>query len=311
MSEKAGFTYFGYHVVCLIDVLGQKEKLARWADLPYQGEITPEFREALTQTAGTVLAFREQFMGFFKMLDQISFADKLSGSPDAEQEQYHRCKDCTVNVQRFADTIVFSSLVPNAFRDASVTPLYRVLAACCYAMLWSLAARTPVRGGLSIGTGGELEDGGFYGPAAVEAYRLESVIAGHPRVVISDTVRQFLSEGWLYSKDPAIDMKMKTVAGLCRSLVGQDLDGKWIVDFLGQGMRELLGARTPLVSAVKMAYEFVRSESMRLRRDGDTKLAPRYAALQQYMDSRLHLWSLESDKSDPPGETEGKEVPRG
>jgi len=41
MAGKDDLTFFGYHVACLIDVLGQKDQLAKWRELPDGGQATP------------------------------------------------------------------------------------------------------------------------------------------------------------------------------------------------------------------------------------------------------------------------------
>lgn len=295
MSKKDDFTFFGYHVVCLIDVLGQKQKLARWAKLPEDGQVTPDFIKALKDTAGTVLTFRDQFIKFFDRMNQCTIPDKLAAQPKEKQKQYQRFKECRVKVERFSDTFVFSSQIPNAHGDASITPMYRVLATCCYAMLWSLAGKTPVRGAVSIGAGAEPEDESFYGPGLAEAHYLESEVASYPRIIVSPMVRQFLADGQVYSTNREIAQIMSQMASTCRSFICQDVDGCWIVDFLGKGLRDLLGPDMPSGEAVGMAYEFVRSEASRFREAGNSKLAVRYHLLQQYIESRLPIWGIKQN----------------
>ncbi len=295
MNEKDDFIFFGYHVVCLIDVLGQKDKLAQWANLPTDGQLTPELEAALKQTAGTVLTFRDRFIEFFQQLGECAMPEKIAALPADQQERYQRLKECRVKVQRFADTFVFSSVIPNAYGDASVIPLYRILSACCMAMLWSLAAETPVRGAVSIGAGAELDDESFYGPGLAEAHHLESEVSGYPRVIVSETVRRFLADGQTYSNDLQTDQTMRRMADICRSFISQDADGCWIVDFLGDGLRGLTEPDTELPSAVRAAYEFVRNEADRFRRTSDTKHALRYYLLQQYIESRLPIWGIQTD----------------
>jgi len=295
MSRKDDFTFFGYHVVCLIDVLGQKQKLARWANLPDDGQITPEFIDALKQTAGTVLNFRDQFIQLFEQLGRCTMPNKLAALPVEQQERYQRFKECNVLVERFSDTFVFSSQIPNAHGDASITPMYRVLAACCHAMIVSLAAKVPVRGAITVGAGGVLGDGSFYGPALAEAHYLEKDVADSPRVVLSPTVREFLADGQAYSPDPEIAQIMGQMASTCRSFICQDVDGYWIVDFLGKGLRDMLGPDTGVTMAVKMAYDFVLAQAEQFRHAGNTKLALRYHLLQQYIEARLHLWGIQTN----------------
>ena len=292
MSKIQEDTVIGYHVVCLIDVLGQKQKLAGWAKLPDDGQPTPEFNKAFDDTAGTVLRFRNLFIQFFNQLgqSQCTIPDKLAKLSTEQQAKYPRCKECSVKVERFSDTFVFSSLIPNTHGDASITPLYRILATCCMAMLGSLADKTPIRGAISIGPGAALEDGRFYGPGLAEVHTLESKVAEYPRVVVSSKFHGFLSDEQAYSHDRDVDQAMKRLANTCRSLIFQDVDGCWIVDFCGKGMRNLPGPDTQRSHAVSMAYDFVQSEADRFRQEGDSKLALRYHLLHQYMESRLSLW---------------------
>lgn len=293
MKKQDDVTFFGYHVVCLIDVLGQNQKLARWATLPDDGRVSSEFIQALKQTAGTLLVFREGFINFFNQLDQCSMPGTLAALTAERQARYARFKECCVGVERLSDTFVFSSLIPNTHGDASIAPLYRLLSACCMAMIWSLAGKTPVRGSITVGAGAQLQDGSFYGPALAEAHHLESKVAGYPRVVVSPTVLEFMGQGQVYSTDPELSKIMEHMARICRAFICQDTDGRWIVDFLGKGIRELLPPDTDLAVCVKMAYDFVRSELARFRVIGDLKLAERYGQLQQYIESRLPVWGIQ------------------
>lgn len=290
MSEENGYTFIGYQVVCLIDVLGQKQKLARWRRLPDGGQTNSDFNEAIRSTVGTVLTFRDEFVNYFKRLSQCTIPDQLAALPKDQQEKYQRIQDCDVHVERFSDTFVFSSQIRNAHGDASVIPVYRILATCCYAMLISLAAKTPVRGAITIGTGKILEDKSFYGPALAEAHYLESEVTNQPRVIISPTVHEFLAEGQAYSENREVTKDMGKIARTCRSLIYKDVDGCQAVDFIGKGVRDMLDADTGAAKAVNIGYEFVRNEAEKFRQSGNTKLAVRYHLLRQYMESRLPLW---------------------
>lgn len=291
MTEEEQTTFFGYHVVCLIDVLGQKQRLADWPRLPQGGQPRDEFVKAIKQTAGTVLSFREHFIEFFEVTSKCTMPERLAALSKDQQEWYRKVKQRRVRVERFSDTFVFSSLILNPHGFVSVIPVYDVLLSCCMAMLVSLAAKVPVRGAVAVGTGAELEDGSFYGPPLAEAHYLEAEVAGYPRVVVSPTVLEFIAPGVIYSSDRLIGSLMSALAGTCRGLITQDVDGLPIVDFLGKRTRELLASDDALyTTAVRNAYEFVRSEAARFRKDGDSKLALRYHLLEKYIEPRLPFW---------------------
>ncbi len=283
-------TYYGYHVVCLIDVLGQKKKLARWAELPEDSQTSPEFIEDIRDTVGTVLAFREGFIRFFDQSGQCTMPDRVAALGKEQMVQYHRAKEYSVNVERFADTFVFSSQILNSHGDTSIMPAYHILNACCMAMLWSLEGKTPIRGAITIGAGAVLEDNSFYGHALAEAHHLESEVADYPRIILSPNFQSFLAEGHKYSSDPVVSSTMKEFGQICRSLVCQDEDGCFCVDFLGKGVRSILTPESSWATAATNAYHFVRSEAIRFRDERNTKLARRYSALQRYIESRLPLW---------------------
>jgi hypothetical protein len=290
VSRKDEVTFFGYHAVCLIDVLGQKGNLSRWARLPDGGAVTPGLIDALKRTVGTVLTFRDMFIDFFKALGQCRMPGEYAALSADQKEVYHRFKDCDVRVERFADAFVFSSQIGNAYGDASTNPFYRILGACCWAMLVSLAAKTPVRGAVTIGAGAVLEDGSFYGPALAEAHHLESEVADYPRIVVSDDVAMFLTDQGPYSDEPRISGLMRQMADASCSLVARDSDGLHIVDYLGRGAHDLYGGRDGVERAVPMACDFIRAETERFRTEGNSKLADRYAKVQQYFKPRLGLW---------------------
>lgn len=298
MCKKKNERFLGYHVVCIIDVLGQKDKLAKWADLDIPiiaKKMPPNLLTALRETAGTVLKFQDKFLAFFKQFHQIPI-------PHTHEKNMRRklLDEVNMKVQRFSDTFVFYSPVANNDGDISVIPLYKILTACCYAMLDSLAnLRSPIRGGITIGPGLEIEDHHFYGPSLAEAHYLEKEIAGYPRVVISNAVRDFLAKGQTYSKTQEIDRGMQNIAKKSRDMLCQDIDGYCIVDFLGKGLRSLFSQDdvAMLAEMVRPAYNFVQSEANRFRKDGNSKLAVRYHLLKQYIESRLPIWGIKDSPS--------------
>ncbi len=295
MESKAGQKqefFVGSHAVCVIDLLAQKSKLAEWRQIPSEPQPTPEFIRSIRQTAGTILKFQEMFEDFFQKVAATYFPALLDSLPREGREIYRRCKECRLNTQQFSDTFVFYSLIPNAYGDVSMVPLYRILTACCMAMTCSLAASIPIRGSVCVGMGVELAEHNFYGPALAEAHHLEDEIAQYPRIVVSPDAVRFLQGNLGFSEHPSIESLMKSLAGTCRSILCHDEDHNIIVDFLGRGIFDILGPEPTHVDAVEKAYRFVLSESDRFKQIGDEKLAPRYESLRRYMETRLSIWGL-------------------
>jgi hypothetical protein len=293
MPAPDDVTTFAYYVVCVIDVLGQRQKLAGWATLPPDGQITPELLKAIKHTVGTLIVLREQYLDFFMQFDKAPSDPRLASLPQEALALAARFKECGVRVERWSDTFVFSSRIVNTHHDVSITPLYRILASCCMALRIAIASETPIRGAISIGSGAYLEDGGFYGPALAEAAHFESHVAGYPRIIVAPSVIEFLKHNQGYSKDPRLQTLMGQLADTCRSFICQDTDSNLIVDFLGQGCRTMFGpdeAQDP--PSVKPAYEFVRSQYLHFQKVGNSELAGRYMRLLKYCQSRLPIWGL-------------------
>ena len=289
MVGKDELTFFGYHVVCLIDVLGQKQKLEKWNTIPEGGKPTPEFIQAIKRTVGTVLGYREHYLAFFEQVGSETLPKTFDALPKDWVEKYRRAKNCRVHVERHSDSFVFSSQITNPQGDASTDAAYRILCACCMAMVISLAAKIPVRGAVTVGMGAVLEDGGFYGPALAEAHFIESEVCGYPRIVVSPTVLEFLISGRAYSQDLEVEKIMRLFAKISRPFICEDTDGRFIVDYLGNGFRQVDSSITELVGK---AYDFARSEEISFGANGDQKLADRYRLLRQYVESRLPLWGV-------------------
>ena len=282
----------GNHVVAVLDVLGQQQKLQGWARLPEVLPLTTDYVKALKQTVGTVISFQEGFENFFCEFAAAERSQSLVGVLTPQQQAAaHRFKRCDLKRQQFADTFVFYAPIRNSAGDTSVIPLYGLLSACCMAMLFSLAAGVPVRGALAVGTGVEICKNNFYGPALAEAHHFENKVAEYPRIVVSDSTLAFSSMKKGFSDDEMVEKLMATLADVCRSFLCRDTDGMMIVDFLGAGMRTLTEPpEQEVLRGVAKGYEFVCSEWKRFRDARDPKHALRYYRLKEYMESRLSNW---------------------
>jgi hypothetical protein len=78
--------------------------------------------------------------------------------------------------------------------------------------------------------------------------------------------------------------------GNCHTLITVDKDGKYILDFLGEGVKSLQGTPPGLV---KDAYYFVVQQYKQFSESGDTHLFDYYSRLRLYFESKLSLWGIE------------------
>jgi len=305
-NNPSDFTDFqvGDYAVCLIDILGQKAKLEEWDKLPKSDKPTKELIGILKKTVGVVLDFKDMFKKFFEVFEQAGMpALQLASLPEDMQQYYTRYKDCKLDVQQFSDTFVFYAPLVNSHRDWTPLPLFRMLVASASAMLCSLAAGVPVRGAITIGQGTELAPQNFYGPALAKAHFIEKETAKHPRIVVSKEAVKYISSPGGFSDNNHIEQVMLDIATLTHSLTCTDTDGNKIVDFMGQGMKEILDSSAiQFAEAIEKAYNFVGDEALRFRQKGDEKHADRYLLLQKYMEARLAIWDLSHLKGASHGE---------
>jgi hypothetical protein len=286
----------GYYVVCVIDLLGQKDKLKGWVTLPTDGQMTPSFQKALKDTIGGVLRFNESFNNFFEASKQPTHYSAFinANMNGKDRDLYHRLKDDKLGMFQFSDTYVFYAPLATSNGELSVLPVYSILTACCMAMLLSLAAKIPLRGGIHIGTGIKIPELSFYGPALAKAHELESKEAQYPRVVVSDEVFKFVQHTPLPTGSSVNDRWIIKILNHCQEMLAIDgYDGKPFVDWLGTGHRKINGDSMDF-KVLKSAYEFVGQTAEEFEKRFKTtkdpnceKLSKRYSVLYSYLCARL------------------------
>ena len=88
------------HVLCILDILGQKDKLAGWEQLPTDKDQYAGFTKALKGTVGTVLTFKKQFVDYFHQVEKSTIPNLIAALPPETQVLYQRYQDCKLSTQR-------------------------------------------------------------------------------------------------------------------------------------------------------------------------------------------------------------------
>ena len=174
---------------------------------------------------------------------------------------------------------------------AGVVDVFRSLMAAASMWLVGLSTNHPIRGGMEIGTGIDIEPGEIYGQALEAAYRLESQVARLPRVVVGPKCVEFLEA--VKRSDNVSDAGSRLAgssADLCLSMLRQDADGNTIVDGLGRTLLDQSRDVPGLREQFSRAHENVRANCRRFRGAGDSKLASRYEALRAYFEECAPNW---------------------
>jgi hypothetical protein len=146
----------------------------------------------------------------------------------------------------------------------------------------------PLRGGIDVGIGVEFDRGDLYGPVLVSAYELESKVAQWPRIAVGKGLVPYLR--WLSSGGYGGELSRgeARLADQMLAMVGPDVDGQVVLDYLGKTFRAHVNIDRALIAK---AFAFVNSEYERFVGSGDEKLASRYRQLGEYFEKRRYLWA--------------------
>ena len=288
-----GQATFGHYMIGVFDVLGQSRKLQQQDEMPLGDD--PDERHRLVanlkDTAGVVIGFRQLFRKYFEAAAQST--GRAYSLPEPQRTEMLAAMASDVLLWGVSDTIfVAVPLTWERHPAARVVDVFRSLMAAGSMWLVGLSTNHPIRGGMEIGTGIDLEPGEIYGQGLEAAYHLESRVAGHPRIVVGTRCVEFLKAVKRNESGDA-NVGSKLAAGsadLCLSMLREDRDGHTVVDGLSQTMLEQSREVPDLREQFVRAYDNVRTQWRAFRESGDTKLAARYEALRGYFDERAPQW---------------------
>lgn len=295
-KEKVEFQFF---VAAFLDLLGQSAVLEKIRELPNpeNKEEVAAFLELVKKSFGLVEMLNDAFNSNLKVLGEES--DSAKKLPDEQRKLFRKFHSRPVKLQRFSDgVVVFASVVEREGDPvlAALSAVWGLLTGCGTTFLLFLSYGYPLRGGIDLGVGLEYKEGELFGPAVHNAYKLESGVAQYPRIVIGDELigylRSFESREvpvGASEAEKSILLTAKKVALRCLGLFVRDLDGRAILDYLGDGFRPSF-EEVDFGGAGPKAFEFVKAQLLEAKTKKDFKLASRYLLLHQYFSSRIAKW---------------------
>lgn len=154
-------------------------------------------------------------------------------------------------------------------------------------MLVQLAAGHPIRGGIDVATGIEV-DGELFGAAYVRAYELESKRARYPRLVVGEGVVPYLQASMNVPGDEDERRVERSMAEECLAFVKKDTDGELMVDYARACAHQRLLGEEPGATLLREARAFARRERARFQGQTDPeslKLFERYSQLVRSLDA--------------------------
>ena len=281
----------GFYVIGVFDVLGQRRRLLRPMTFPPTTEAEEQLvRRNLLDTVVPVDRFRQLFQ---RQLDERAgaFEDDATRVPEAERAEFRAAMAPNMVSWGFSDTYcVAIPLTPGTGATgamATMANVRRLLEVTAVTWLASLAENDPIRGGVEIGTATRMRESDVYGAALVEAHRIESKVAGRPRIVVGEDLVAALRD---VRRDP--DVRYRGAARFatdCWSMLRRESDGHMALDVLGSSWARL-ERRQQLRDLFDRAHDNVCGQLEEHRRAGDRTLIERYGLLLAYFDDHFDRW---------------------
>jgi hypothetical protein len=267
---------FQHYCVLFADILNQAEKVDRLRHVPNDQSPLPAYIEKLRQTAGVIVSVAGKFSKTFNELKQIPQSFKKT--PEAFKKDFIARTSHPISRQLFSDSMLYFLPVDTEDGQCPEWAIYKIFFAAYAMYLDALITENPLRGAITFGYAGVFGENGLYGPALLDAYRLESNSARYPRIVVQSSFVQELRARARMSAPEDIQANISAYfSEKCLKLLVQDADGLYVIDPQNSDYREdHKGVR-------EEALRFVNRELVRFQSIGSAKLAGRYQELSRLL----------------------------
>ncbi len=266
-----------YYLVVFFDHLGQRENLRKITGLPITDTEKQEFNDIMKKSVGRVLTIRDTFKNYFDTTN--SYAPNLDLVRPEHREEFAASQKTDVNFYCISDSVIIAvPLTSNDENCTAINGVFSAFIATCGIGLMSLSAKVAMRAGLDVGIATQIDDNEIYGPALERAFYLESKLAEYPRFIVGNELINYLRWVECQKSTKKLSQVAKGLAKYCREMITQDSDGRYMLDFLGDKMKE---SSHGVINGklVKSALDFVKSQYEKYSKEENEKLASRYFRL--------------------------------
>ena len=286
-ANKDPFTAANY-CVSFIDLLGQRIAMRNQKLLPTFDSDSDEqqFRDIIKNSVGAIIKLQKQAEDLVGTILKPNLHSPLRTSLSKEQQKMWDLMHTTkLTNQYWSDGLVSFACLGAKDVQCHVNGVFGLFAMAGTFCLIGLATKRPVRGAIEIAWGIELRPGELYGPAVARAYELESEIAQFPRIVVGEETIKYLRAHQANQVADPFSQVDSQLAEICLGMVTQDVDGYFILDYLGIGFQNAVSKEShiPLYAQAK---DFVLAQLSEHHEGRNTKLALRYSQLHKYFESR-------------------------
>lgn len=270
-----------YNLVAFVDLIGQSTLIRSLTALPETDDEKKAAIEVLKATVGRVRGFRECFNQFFSAIKKgTGILDRL---PPEMAKQARQIRRSAVRMRGFSDSVIIDlSLAGDDEGCTAINGVYATLVAIAGTFPEIMGIGVPLRAGVDVGIGIDVEKGELYGAALERAHSLEAHTADWSRIAVGEELVRYL-ESRINAPQNSIRAQYATsMARSCRGLIAKDEDGTFILDYLGPGMDAIgMTTRPEAIQALRTTIEAQLREHA-----GNEKLEPRWQHVRDYVDSR-------------------------
>ena len=277
------------YVVAFIDLLGMGRQFEDIPEFP-NGKADEECFDAPFMR---VLQFRESLSTMKNSIEkQLPESQKrISGMQNEDQATIQKYFKAKVGLEFIGDSGMLNVCLVDDQHAAPLKSILSLVSQLSVEMLSHLSMGAPLRGGISVGRCSQ-EDSGLIGQAVARAYRLESKVARYPRIVIHESLKQYLDEAEGVARKNTSKLEScaeLTLVGSIRDLIDTDQDGCLILDYLG--VLSKVGLRNDCL--LPTVCRFIEESFKGFEKSGNLELKGRYQKLINYF-KKKECWIVES-----------------
>jgi hypothetical protein len=228
-----------FHIVALVDLLGQGAKLEKFSGIPKTAREKKAFSRVTQATFGTVERFRERIRllnytlpGIRGVPDQLR--KDLTG---AQIRTIGRSRELAVGYQFFTDLAMLKINLGGQRGYRPLASLYSLLRQLGMLILTQFAEGVLIRGAVDAGICTELNEADLYGQAVGRAYKLESQVAIYPRIVVGEHVAEYVASFADLGGSESEKALIRAYSGLVNNALRKDTDGTTILSYLDPAFR--------------------------------------------------------------------------
>lgn len=295
-----------YYAVAFIDLLGQSEALGKLKGMPRTDEERKAAEEAMAKTGRLIRQMRDRFT---EIVERGSKTPPPNVPPE-RYEQFQKFSNPRLFQMGFSDSFVVAMQLPEDIKEPvdlaqAANGIFQMLSGLAGLSLVALSSGIPLRGGVDLSLGMDVFPDEVYGPALLNAYRLESQVANYPRIVLSRSLLGFLIFASNLQSDEPWFQLAESMARACRPLVREDYDGYYVLHPLSPMIREAI-KKHDFDNRWGHARAWITDEINRFSAAGDEKHRSRYVQLARYFDAHRP-----PEDDEPPKQQSENEPPVG